>query len=197
VGLIDHPDRLRWNERYQSRSARLFQARELGTRALACGVPSGRVVELAGGLSGTALMLAGQGRDVSVLDVSDAALGMLREEAARLGLLERLELVHMDLAGWRPAPRSVAMVIATMYWDSDVFRTACDAVAAGGLLAWEALSGPGEAASERGRERHASDWWLRDGEPESHLDPGMRVLHADTRLGREHETRWLIARRLA
>ena len=58
----------------------------------------------------------------------------------RRGLGHLITLVHADLSGWAPEPRSHALVLATGFWDAAVFAAAAAAVANGGLLAWEAYA---------------------------------------------------------
>jgi hypothetical protein len=43
------------------------------------------------------------------VDVSDAALLMLAEEASRQEMMNLVSLVHADLTAWRPRPDSYAV----------------------------------------------------------------------------------------
>ena len=54
VDLAGHPDRLRWNARYAAGDAGSFAPHPLAVRALALQVPTGPVLELACGPSGSA-----------------------------------------------------------------------------------------------------------------------------------------------
>lgn len=151
-------DRIRWNERYTARQPS-FAPHAFVADALTAGLPGGPVLELAGGRSGSALALAGYGRAVTVVDVSDVALAQLREEAARRGLASRIDCVVADAA--TPPADGVyaarwALVLATRFWDESVFISAASAVASGGLFAWEALreqDPPRERGTSGGRER--------------------------------------------
>ena len=91
-------------------------------------------------MSGAVLLAAAHGLRVTAVDVSEVALGLLDEEARRRGLAHLITLVHADLSAWVPEPRSYALVLATGYWDADVFACAAAAVTDGGLLGWEALT---------------------------------------------------------
>ena len=164
-GLVpgDHADRIRWNAKWAAGPAPSFTPHPLAVRALALDLLGGPVADLACGPSGSALLAAEQGRRVTAVDVSEVALGLLGEEARRRGLARLITLVHADLAAWSAEPRSYALVLGIGFWDAAVFRAAAAAVAAGGLLAWEALTvealrrhpglppefcvGPGEPAS--------------------------------------------------
>jgi SAM-dependent methyltransferase len=164
-GLVpgDHPDRIKWNAKYGAGFVPSFRPNPLAVRALALVLPDGPVADLACGPSGSALLAAEQGRRVTAVDVSEIALGLLGAEARRRGLGHLITLVHADLYGWAPEPRSFALVLGIGFWDGPVFRAAAEAVADGGLLAWEALTtealdkhpglprefcvGPGEPAS--------------------------------------------------
>jgi len=173
-GLVpgDHPDRIRWNAKYGTGFAPSFRPHPLAARALALDLPDGPVADLACGPSGAALMAAEQGRPVTAVDVSEVALGLLGAEAGRRGLGHLITLVHADLSGWAPAPRSYALVLGIGFWDAAVFRAAAAAVADGGLLAWEALT----TEALRTHVSLPPEWCLAPGEPASLLPPGFDVL---------------------
>ena len=107
--LADHPDRRRWNARYDGQ-AQSFEPHDLAAAAAALTPPDGPVLELACGPSGSALAAAAAGRHVTAVDVSDVALRLLRAEAGRRGLLGRIDIVHADLVTWRPAAAQYALV---------------------------------------------------------------------------------------
>ena len=81
-----HPDRVRWNARYADGFVPSFAPHPLAVRALAMELPDGPVADLACGASGSALLAAARGRQVTAVDVSELALGMLGDEARRRGL---------------------------------------------------------------------------------------------------------------
>ena len=173
-GLVpgDHPDRIRWNAKYGTGFVPSFRPHPLAVRALALCLPDGPVADLACGPSGAALLAAEQGRRVTAVDVSEVALGLLGNEARRRGLEHLITLVHADLSGWAPAPRSYALMLGIGFWDAAVFRAAAAAVADGGLLAWEALT----AEALRTHVSLPPEWCLAPGEPASLLPPGFDVL---------------------
>lgn len=190
-GLVpgDHPDRIKWNAKYASGFVPSFRPNPLAVRALALGLPDGPVADLACGPSGAALLAAEQGRRVTAVDVSEVALGLLGAEARRRGLDHLITLVHADLSGWIPEPRSHALVLATGFWDAATFAAAAAAVADGGLLAWEALTA-------EARWRHPDlppEFCVGPGEPASLLPPGFGVLDQSEVPGRAR--RRLLARR--
>jgi SAM-dependent methyltransferase len=183
-----HPDRLRWNTRYAEGRAPSFTPHPLAVRALARGLPDGPVADLACGPSGAALFAAADGRPVTAVDVSDVALQMLGDEAERRGLGALITRVHADLSAWLPRPRSYALVLCTGFWDRAVFTVATQAVADGGLLAWEALT----AGARRVRPALPPDWCLAPGEPATLLPADFTVLDQHDAPG---EKRQLLARR--
>jgi len=174
-GLVpgDHPDRIKWNAKYGTGFMPSFRPNPLAVRALALVLPDGPVADLACGPSGAALLAAEQGRPVTAVDVSEAALDLLGAEAGRRGLGHLITLVHADLSAWAPEPRSSALVLGIGFWDAAVFRAAAAAVADGGLLAWEALT----AEARRTHVSLPPEWCLAPGEPASLLPPGFDVLH--------------------
>jgi SAM-dependent methyltransferase len=183
-----HPDRLRWNARYAEGHAPSFTPHPLAVRALALGLPDGTVADLACGPSGAALLAAAGGRQVMAVDVSDVALTMLGDEAGRRGLGSLITLVQADLSAWRARARSYALVLCTGFWERAVFAAAAEAVADGGLLAWEALTLP----ARRARPALPPDWCLAPGEPAALLPAGFTVLDQHDVPG---ERRQLLARR--
>ena len=190
-GLVpgDHPDRIRWNAKYGTGFAPSFRPHPLAVRALALGLPDGPVADLACGPSGAALMAAEQERRVTAVDVSEVALGLLGAEAGRRGLGHLITLVHADLSGWTPQPRSHALVLGTGFWLPAVFAAAAAAVADGGLLAWEAYTDD----ARRTRRGLPPEWCLAPGEPASLLPPEFSVLDQSEIPGRDR--RRLLARR--
>lgn len=170
-GLAGHPDRLRWNAKYGDAPA-LSPAHPLMERALSLGLPDGGVLDLASGPSGSALLAAEAGRDVTAVDVSEVALERLGTEARRRGLASLITLVQADLGGWRPRRPGYALVLCTGFWDRAVFGRATGAVLPGGLLAWEAFTGD----ARRDRPRLPAEWCLGPGEPASLLPDGFTVL---------------------
>ena len=190
-GLVpgDHPDRIRWNAKYGTGFAPSFRPHPLAARALALDLPDGPVADLACGPSGAALMAAEQGRRVTAVDVSEVALGLLGAEAGRRGLGHLITLVHADLSGWMPEPRSHALVLGIGFWLAAVFAAAAAAVADGGLLAWEAYTDD----ARRTRPGLPPEWCLAPGEPASLLPPEFSVLDQSEIPGRDR--RCLLARR--
>jgi SAM-dependent methyltransferase len=184
-----HPDRVRWNARYAARCGFSFQPHPLAVRALALDRPDGPVADLACGPSGSALLAAERGCRVTAVDVSEVALGLLGDEARRRGLGHLITLMQSDLAAWSPEPRSHAVVLCTRFWLPAAFGAAAGAVAAGGLLAWQAYTA-------EGRQAHPSldpDWCLAPGEPASLLPAGFTLLDQDDVPGRDQ--RLMLARR--
>jgi SAM-dependent methyltransferase len=192
--LAGHPDRLKWNARYEDGFGGSFAPHPLAAAALSLDLPDGPVLELASGPSGSALRAAAAGRQVTAVDVSEVALRLLAAEAQRRGIGDLITLVHADLAAWRPLPGCFALVLCTGYWDRAVFAAAADAVAAGGLLGWEALT----AAARRMRPGLCAGWCLDPGEPASLLPAGFTVLaQQDPSDDQRGTKRMLLARRRA
>jgi SAM-dependent methyltransferase len=188
----DHPDRLRWEVKYGPGFVPSFTARPFAVRALALDLPDGPVAELACGPSGAALLAAAAGRQVTAVDISELALGMLAAEARRRGLEHRITLVHEDLARWPPRPRPYALVLCTGWWERTVFAVAAGPVAAGGLLGWEALT----TEARRVPPGLSPEWCLGPGEPAALLPAGFTVLDQRDAPGRRGPMRrQLLARR--
>jgi SAM-dependent methyltransferase len=199
AGLVPtgHPDRIRWNARYTADFAPSFTPHPLAAGVLGppgLDLPDGPVADLACGPSGAALLAAAHGRRVTAVDVSEVALWLLGDEAKRRGLGHLITLVHADLSAWSPEPRSHSLVLCTGFWDSAVFTAAADAVAPGGLLAWEAFT----AQARLSRPGLPPEWCLAPGEPASLLPPGFTLLDPSVMTAPERPVRrQLLARRAA
>jgi len=190
---LTHPDRVRWNARYATGDVPSFAPHPLAVTALALGLPAGPVLDLACGPSGSALAAAEAGRRVTAVDVSDVALRLLTEEAARRGLGGLITPVHADLAVWRPEPTSYALVLCTGYWDRAIFTAAAQATPPGGVIGWQAFT----EAARLDRPQLPPEWCLRPGEPASLLTPDFDIL-VDKPTDRERgRMRQLLARRVA
>jgi SAM-dependent methyltransferase len=170
--LAGQADRLRWNARYEDGFEASFSPHPLARSALSLPLPDGPVLDLASGPSGSALLAAAAGRVVTAVDVSEVALGLLGKEARRRRLSDLVTLVHADLGTWQPRPGSYSLVLCTGYWDGRVFAAAAAAVAAGGLLGWEAFT----ADARRARPGLCARWCLDPGEPATLLPAGFTVL---------------------
>jgi len=170
--LAGHPDRERWNARYQSRDPVSFEPHPVAVRALSLDLPDGPVADLACGPGGGALLAAKAGRRVTAVDISDVALGLLAGEAARRGLGDLITVVQADLAIWRSEPGGYALVLCTGFWDRAVFAAAAGAVRPGGALGWEAFT----ADARRDRPSLCPGWCLEPGEPASLLPAGFEIL---------------------
>jgi hypothetical protein len=186
-GLAGHPDRLRWNARYQGCEP-TFDPHPVAVQALSLRLPDGPVADLACGPSGSALLAAAAGRPVTAVDISEVALGLLAGEAQRRGLADLITVINADLGAWRPPPLRFALVLCTAFWDPAVFASAAEAVAAGGVLGWEAFT----VDALRERPGLCPRWCLDPGEPASLLPAGFAVLSQHDRQGTR---RTLLARR--
>ena len=191
-----HPDQVRWDARYAG-STPSFRPHPLAEQALGPDLPggplpAGPVADLASGPSGSALLAAALGRQVSAVDVSAVALDLLGQEARRRGLAGRITLVHTDVASWHPDPAGYSLVLCTGFWDPAVFAVAARAVAPGGVLGWEAFT---EAAREA-RPTLNPAWCLGPGEPATLLPGGFTVLTQQDQSGPDYgDRRRLLARR--
>ncbi|MEV5573022.1 class I SAM-dependent methyltransferase [Spirillospora sp. NPDC052269] len=164
---------MRWNAKYEAADEPRFAPHQLVEWALSADLPDGPVLDLACGPSGSALRFAAEGRAVTAVDVSEVALGLLRDEARRRDLGGLITLVQADLVTWRPSVGDeYAVVLCAGFWDERVFKPAVEAVRPGGLVLWEAFT---DEARHR-RPGLPSEWCLGEGEPASLLPAGFSTL---------------------
>jgi SAM-dependent methyltransferase len=191
--LAGHPARERWNARYEGRSPVPFEPHPVAVRALSLRLPEGPVADLACGPGGSALLAAAAGRQVTAVDISDVALGLLAAEAGRRGLGGLITTVQADLTAWAPDSGGYALVLGTGYWDPAVFAIAASAVSPGGVVGWEAFT----AAAQQARPGLCADWCLAPGQPASLLPAGFAVLDQHEPPAAHGTKRCLLARRAA
>lgn len=171
--LVNHRDRIKWNQKYtQEHDSFSFAPSSLLKMVFETRVPDGPVLELACGLSGSALELAQQGREVLCVDISDVGLCLLQREAEKRGLTGSLLLRHADLQEWTPPENNFALVLCTFFWDRRVFERACLAVICGGVLAWEAFT----REEHRYRPSFRPEWCLSTHEPAVLLPPNFKSI---------------------
>jgi SAM-dependent methyltransferase len=92
----------------------------------------GLALDLAGGLGRHALWLASRGWQVSVVDVSDVAIGKLSQAALELNV--KLELLVGDAAEFRFEPAQFELIVLFYHLDRSLFPRIVSALKPGGLL---------------------------------------------------------------
>ena len=134
----DPAERAQWDDRYSSRSERLWSGRPNGALvAEAADMPPGRVLDVGCGEGADAVWLAGRGWDVTALEVSGVALERAARHAQDAGVA--VTWVHAGLAEAALPPASFDLVSA-MYPallrtpDAAAERALLAAVAPGGVL---------------------------------------------------------------
>ncbi len=161
-------DRERWNARYRNEEP-------AGTplllgRNLHLFPRSGKAIDVAGGDGQAGAILAARGLEVTVADVSDVALGLAEERAARNRI--PLTTLQIDLVS-EPFPAGPWDVITCFnYLDRSLFPVFAEQLADGG---WLGLS----IATRSNLERHqhpSAQYLLDDGEMPSLLE-SLSIVH--------------------
>jgi hypothetical protein len=135
---------------------------------------AGMALDLAGGLGRHALWLANRGWQVTVVDVSDVAIGKLSQSALELNV--KLELVVGDASEYRFEPARFGLIVLFYHTDRDLFPKMVSALNLGGLLLcklslrWKSYRSPKAARTDP----------LGRGELPS-LVPELSVLHHEER----------------
>ena len=106
----------KWNRRYRESAAEIRAAQVLRDN-LHLLPASGRALDLACGLGGNALLLAGQGMDVQAWDIADSAIETLKERAAKEHL--PVEAVVRDVEANPPPPASFDVIAVSYFLDRD------------------------------------------------------------------------------
>lgn len=131
--------------------------------------PRGRALDVAGGAGRHALWLAEQGWEVTLVDISDHALALVREAAERAGVAVQCRRVDLEK---EPLPKGPWDLILCMhYLQRDLFSRFVEHLAPGGILVFA-------IATERNRERHQRpppQYLLSEGEA-PHLVPDLEII---------------------
>jgi SAM-dependent methyltransferase len=124
-------DRERWNERYAEGARQTLPSPFLD--ALDALLPRrGRALDVAGGAGRNALWVSRRGLDVTLVDVSDVALGQAAAQAAAEGL--PLTTLQLDLTASPLPPGPWDLVTWFYYLDRRLLATVPEVLAPGGLL---------------------------------------------------------------
>jgi tellurite methyltransferase len=129
---------VRWNERYR-RGEETFGFEPSSPLAAAiAGVAPGLALDLASGAGRHAIYLAGRGWHVVAVDGAEAGVDLMRAEAARRGLADRITARVADLMA-RPrefalAPDTYDLVCDFYFLDRTLFDEIRAAVRPGGLF---------------------------------------------------------------
>jgi len=188
-------DRTRWNVRYRdfapadlappspfliSLADRLPQPGANGGRP--------RVLDVAGGAGANAIWLASRGLEVTLADISPAALELARRAAAAAGATLRLLEIDLEEAPFPAGP--FALIVSIDFLWRPLFATFPAALAPGGLLVFS-------QPTRRNLERHphpGARFLLEEGEL-PHLVRGLEiVLCEEGWFSGRHEAR-LLARK--
>jgi len=102
--------------------------------------PGGHALDVACGRGRHALWLADRGLRTDAIDRDEAAVAFVNEEAGRLGLPVRAEVV--DLEGGTPALRKEAydVIVVVHYLHRPLFPALRDALRRGGVLVYETFT---------------------------------------------------------
>jgi len=112
-------DRARWNAKYRATDHVPAQPSAVLVE-LAEHLPStGRALDLAGGAGAESVWLAQRGLDVTLADVSDAALELARTRAESRGVA--LETLRLDLPADGPPPGPWDLVVCLNYFEPAVW----------------------------------------------------------------------------
>lgn len=170
--LIDHPDRLKWNQKYSQYSSEKILPHPILSTIQTLNLPQAPILEIACGLSGNVISLARLGYSILAIDISEVALNSLANILKENNLEHKVTLIQADLGSYDIPKESFALILGVKYWDKNIFKKACHGVIAGGILAWETFN-----------KKHLcyhpnfnSKWCLEEDEPASLLPNGFEVM---------------------
>ena len=128
----------KWNARYAQCEPGALPAPSPPLPWAVSGVPAGRALDLACGSGRHAVWLAARGWEVDAVDGSDAALTLLRANAARAGCRDRIAAHLADLEadppGFRIAPATYDLIVDCHFLHRPLFGAIREGVRPGGLF---------------------------------------------------------------
>ncbi len=140
-------DAPRWNDRYAATTPAVARAPEVFERwpdLVALLPASARCVDIASGPGAVTLWLALRGFDVTALDVSDVAIGLLEAAAHSSGVSARVDARTVDLDRGLPADIvDLDLVVCQRFRDVALYRPMVDHLRSGGLAVVTVLSSVG------------------------------------------------------
>jgi len=98
-----------WNDRYRQKGSVWGAEPNQFVVAYLSDLEPSRVLDLGTGQGRNAIWLAGQGHQVTALDISDVAIAQAKEIAADAGV--EVEFIAADLKRWQPEPESYDLVL--------------------------------------------------------------------------------------
>ncbi len=163
-------ERTRWEARYRSEGRLATEPEPFVLRAVGSlpGRP-GRALDLAGGTGRNAVWLASQGWDVTLADISPAAMALAEEDAAASGV--QLVTVEVDLDDEPPPAGPWDLVVVNHYLNRRLLARIADLLAPGGHLVFA-------QQTLRNLERHerpGPEHLLAEGEAAG-LVPGLEIV---------------------
>lgn len=120
-----------WNDRYRDKGSVWGAAPNQFVARYLAGLSSQRVLDLGAGQGRNAIWLAGQGHDVTAVDISDVAMTQAQEIATAAGL--DVDFIAADLRDWEPDPEAFDLVLLCYIQVPDSDRKAIHAKAARAL----------------------------------------------------------------
>lgn len=176
-------DRVRWDERYESRGlfAGTPELPDIAQRYASALPAVGTALDLACGTGAASVAVAKRGLDVLGVDVSPEAIGRARHLAARHSVEDRCSFVVADLDDGLPDGPSAHLIICHRFRDPALYPAIVDRLAPGGVLVVSVLS---EVGASPGRFR------AQPGELEASFS-GLNILGSDEADG----AAWLVATR--
>lgn len=136
-------ERAHWNERYRERDPSTEPSELL--EGVVDTLPDGRALDVATGGGRNAIFLAELGYEVTGIDVSEEALEIARERAAKRGVSERFEFVQGDVESYEFSTNLYDVIVVSHYHSLNALPELKRALAPGGVLCYEhRLHPPGD-----------------------------------------------------
>ncbi len=172
-----HDERKEWDERYRSHSHASLEADPFFLDAykhfvLPLFPARGRALDVAGGVGRHSLVLAQDGWQVTMIDISEVGLKQAGENARNKGL--NLDLVNKDLSEQDAISGQFDLILVFFYLERSLFPQLVRALRPGGLLLYKTYTE--QSSKDEGRRPSHSMHLLQPNELLTAFSP-LQVLH--------------------
>ncbi|MBD3610812.1 MAG: methyltransferase domain-containing protein [Gammaproteobacteria bacterium] len=149
MNLSQHPDAIRWNNRYQDRS-QPGDAVPVLQQNIALLPANGKALEIACGLGANTLLLAQHGLEVDAWDISQVAVDKLQAIANKHGL--NVHTQARDVVNQPPEVEQYDVIVVSFFLERSLMPALINALKPGGIIYYQtfarenATSGPSNPA---------------------------------------------------
>jgi SAM-dependent methyltransferase len=144
-----------WDEKYRGMDAAAAEPATPLVARIACGVKSGRALDLACGSGRDAVWLAEHGWSVTAVDGAPAAIDIVKRRAPAIDA----RIADLEMHEFAVEPNAWDLILMCRYLQRDLFEEVNEGVVPGGIVIATALMGQSRFSVEPGELRSYFAGW--------------------------------------